>query len=728
MKIGLLIDHGKAVRIPLLIIAAGIAMTFWVDQIQELFLLLVSDASMVERLDVIVMAALLGFAVWHTSRTVYRFDIPTLPTLSDPRAAALREWMPRILGTMVPLLMGVGTWSVQHSTGLRNSGEQMSFALTAAFLVEAAVLFAFFVVRRRVFHKISSMALRPADDPRVSDWRQLPLSVRLVYLGLVSLNVVAVFVVVYAHGFLAHAFTSLGVVLMCASFLTVSGTYLTIQAARWQFPLLTFLLLESMLLQLLNVSDNHHVRFYEGMHSSDSPDPDRVVASAPLATSFEQYEENWSQVQQNGPVYVVSAEGGGIRAAAWTALVLSELEARSNGEFSKHMLAGSGISGGSLGLALFAAMVSGERRGILLPGDLPDMARYFNERDFLGGTIETMFLTDFTQRFVPGKWFIDRGERLEQGWESAWHEACVRQTTQRTLAVTTRDALAQTCSAFATRWSALWQPDMPALFFNSTQVDSGERFIQHPFSSIRQGGDLLGFFNAATSSAGILPGSSPLSAVVHNSARFTYISPAGTLPDASHLRDKNLIVRQVVDGGYFENSGTTTLAELLEFVIQRKGVLRDRCQGSLGQHDKCPIRLIHISNDPSVESMRSDDDCGQKPPPPRYGEIRAPLMALVDTRDARAATARAAIRSLFARDRVQISTTDPFTDDTVYHFRLCQGQHHLPLGWTLSPKAYSEMRRQLGVKHDQEGPSPAERRTGPDPAQLTAILAELGAH
>jgi hypothetical protein len=59
---------------------------------------------------------------------------------------------------------------------------------------------------------------------------------------------------------------------------------------------------------------------------------------------------------------------------------------------------------------------------------------------------------------------------------------------------------------------------------------------------------------------------------------------------------------------------------------------------------------------------------------------------------------------------------------------LCQGQHHLPLGWTLSPKAYSEMRRQLGVKKDQQGPDPAEPRSGPDPRQLDIILRDLSPH
>jgi len=695
-------------------------MTFWVDQIQELVLLLVTDASSLERVDVLVMSALLGFAVWHTSRTVYRFDIPTIPSLSDPRAQNLRKWAPRILGMMVPLLMGIGTLSVQAASGLRNSHETMHYVLAGIFFLESAILLVFFIVRRRVFQGVSSLALKPSDDPRVSNWSQLPKSVRWIYFGILAANVLALVLAVTMPGRLAQALTCLGVVLMCASFLTTNGTYLTIQAARWQFPLLSFLLVESMVLQLFNLNDNHHVRLYVGMHSASAPDPGRVMAPPPLGSSFEEYEEGWSQAHSTGPVYVVSSEGGGIRASAWTALVLSELEARSNGEFSKHMLLGSGISGGSLGLALFAVMVNAERQGILRPADLPDIARYFNERDFLGGTIETMFLTDFLQRFVPGRWFIDRGERLEQGWEKAWLVACSQHAPPPGN---------QACSLFSANWGLLWQPaGVPALFLNSTLVDSGERFVQHPFASIRQGGDELGFFNAAISSAGILPGSTPLSAVVHDSARFTYISPAGTLPDVTHLRDKDLVVRQLVDGGYFENSGTTTLAELLEFVIQRKGSLRDRCRGTLADPARCPIRLIHISNDPSVESMRSNDNCGQRAQPARYGEIRAPLMALLDTRDARAASARAAIRGLFAGDRVQLSAGDPFTDSTVYHFRLCNGEHHLPLGWALARAAWAEMRRQLGVRRDQQGPAPKEVRAGPDPSQLDSIVAALSAH
>jgi len=31
----------------------------------------------------------------------------------------------------------------------------------------------------------------------------------------------------------------------------------------------------------------------------------------------------------------------------------------------------------------------------------------------------------------------------------------------------------------------------------------------------------------------------------------------------------------------------------------------------------------------------------------------------------------------------------------VFHFRLCNGQYRLPLGWALSDEAFAEMQRQL---------------------------------
>jgi hypothetical protein len=55
------------------------------------------------------------------------------------------------------------------------------------------------------------------------------------------------------------------------------------------------------------------------------------------------------------PIFVVAASGGGLRAAYWTALTLAKLDDATCGQFSRHVYAYSGVSGGSLGVAAFEA-------------------------------------------------------------------------------------------------------------------------------------------------------------------------------------------------------------------------------------------------------------------------------------------------------------------------------------------------------------------------------------
>ena len=695
LTVGLVVDHAKAVRIPLLIILITVVLTFWVDQIRELFLLLTTTTHVWHQVGTLVMAGALGFAVWHTARSVYRFDIPSIPSLSNPKAEVFRKWAPRYLGAAVPLLMAVGSLTALFDKSLKNAEEEPRFWMPVLFIVETVALLVFVILRRELFGGVFGLSKTPAGDPRVSHWSQLPRSVRMVYAVIVFANVLALVLAAEVPGFLSHMGT-LALALMCACFLTVTGTYLTIQTARWQFPLLSALFALAVVLQFFGVTDNHRVRLYEGMHSFSSPNEGSIDREPVISTSLVDYTKKWSAGPPPlTPVYLVSSEGGGIRAAAWTALVLDELEIQSEGEFSKHMLLGSGVSGGSLGLAWFAAIVRGEREGVIKLDDIRPMAQLFYETDFLGPMLETMFLTDFLQRFVPSAQFVDRGERLESGWETGWAVAC--RTRPSANAVATQKPRVDVCSLFGSPWKSLGMAAdrVPALFLNSTEAQSGRRFIEEPFASLRGVGQDDAVVNAATLSTDWLPASSPLSAVVHNSARFTYVSPAGTLLDISAIKGGTPVPRQLVDGGYFDNSGATTLAELV--LLARDHV--PGCSGPSGLgSETCPVRIIHISNDPGVETMRSDDSCHASDDSrafSAYGEIRGPLLALLNTREARGAVARAAVRSLFAQGKALESETDPLTDAFVFHFRLCKGVHHLPLGWTLSAEAMSEMRRQL---------------------------------
>lgn len=143
---------------------------------------------------------------------------------------------------------------------------------------------------------------------------------------------------------------------------------------------------------------------------------------------------------------------------------------------------------------------------------------------------------------------------------------------------------------------------------------------------------------------------------VHNSARFTLVSPAGT------VRRRFETLGQVVDGGYFENSATTTLAHVIE-----------RFRATTGTD--APVTVIHISNDPGVAPFAPDGDDRCPTPPPAeaidiQGELRAPLTALLATRDARGQYAREELGEQIEARR----------NDHLCHYRLCQRQRTIPLG------------------------------------------------
>jgi hypothetical protein len=207
-------------------------------------------------------------------------------------------------------------------------------------------------------------------------------------------------------------------------------------------------------------------------------------------------------------------------------------------------------------------------------------------------------------------------------------------------------------------------------------------------------------FSDALDSRRALGETVPLATAVHNSARFTYISPAGLLKRNNVPHDQWL---RVVDGGYFENSGAVTLSEILDVVLD---------VSAARNFDITPV-VIHISNDPETSDPEAFDD------PYYFGaQIRAPLRALLNTRPARGFQARADLR----RRVLDLNETDATGRAYHFHFRLCrEGRAPLPLGWTLSRVAEQEMRRQLGM--DEAGLDSIAARNQSLRAALLGVLA-----
>src|SRR5205814_256662 len=88
------------------------------------------------------------------------------------------------------------------------------------------------------------------------------------------------------------------------------------------------------------------------------------------------------------------------------------------------------------------------------------------------------------------------------------------------------------------------------LLLNTTHVENGRRYVAAPFNDST-------FFLDGRNLHWSLGADLRLSTAVHNSARFSYVSPAARIE-----RHDGKDYGSLVDGGYFENSGLATVGDL----------------------------------------------------------------------------------------------------------------------------------------------------------------------
>jgi hypothetical protein len=715
----LLLDHLKPLRVSLWVLAITAVVTTGVDQAAELFLIAVwIDPSLGRYLALLGSSALAGLAIWYGARNAYRLNYLRWPALQERRGAGLRDWLPRVLGASVPLLVLLGYLFALNRVPHGPCGATLDCAgrtwRAGGLLLVSLALIVFFMTRRRFVNALPrlggdrpAMCARPSEEPRVDRAGLLGRTARLVYALSILANVAAT-VLIALRPELLDGIGPLAILLIAAAFFCLNGGWLCLLADRRGFPLLSSLLLLSVVLHLLHLNDNHRVRQYPGMSTHQHP----AAAPADTRPAFEDYANAWLDDRCAGrspcPVVVVTAEGGGIRGAAWTALVLARLTAMVDKRGPRHgesllprfIFAGSGVSGGSLGLAAYVALL---RQPNMRPADLEPRARNLLDHDFLAPALANMFFVDFTQRWLPGAWFDDRSRALTRAWEHAGR----REGT---------DAFAQPFGALYRQADGRPDTATPALFLNSTTVAEGRRFIQHPFRPLASPREQP--WTAAFDGSAWLDPRVPLGEAVLDSARFTYVSPAGTLETklAPGLTPPVPERLQLVDGGYFENSGASTLDE----VMHRLRVLAD------ARGLRLRFIVLHISNDPELADFVDRHDPAQPlplyttacPGPPvtgkgasPRGEATAPLLALLDTRTARGEYARAQL--LY---RLHPDPANPAQGDMLWHFRLCPGSYPIPLGWTISAPVFDELRRQLETNYPLASMADALRSqlAGPD--------------
>src|SRR5678810_286366 len=145
-------------------------------------------------------------------------------------------------------------------------------------------------------------------------------------------------------------------------------------------------------------------------------------------------------------------------------------------------------------------------------------------QDFLAPTAAALLFPDLAQRFLPFG-FPDRAKALEQSWERSWVRAGFKENPWGE-------------SGFRSLWTGTQY--LPTLLLNGTHVQTGKRVLTSNIDIAARPDAFLNVYDfyKFDPAKEIRP-----STAAHNSARFTYVSPASTLKDGTHL----------VDGGYFEN-------------------------------------------------------------------------------------------------------------------------------------------------------------------------------
>lgn len=616
---------------------------------------------------------LLGLSVWYAMRWLLLAELPALP-LPDPPGWGQR-WLPRLLGALPLAMVAVGLWT-------RGGGhEALARTWAAGFGVAAALLLAAFAWRGDLLVALRNHGWMDALPGREGvqpgrlrrDDATPALTLRVIVWSLVLTLVVGAMMFMFPVT-LPRVIGAAAVAALALASINLFGSFvLTYWPLRSGLPpLALWVLLAAVVVGFFN--DNHEVRTLERSGVPQRP---------PLKQDFEAFLKTVKAPADGGvpTVLFVASEGGGIRAAYWTAAVLQQLAWKAPDLFAHNLYALSGVSGGSLGVASW--VMSHRVEYCPAVAKEPVSARSQAERplattslgaDFVAPAVAGIFYTDLLQRFLPFPVpAFDRSRTMEDAWQRAFAHLPGRPFEH------TLDELYANC------------PALPRLLLNATVVETGQRAVLAPFASGDETDcerDAL-FLNALPAmNEDLATRRQPLAGLVHHSARFPVVSPAGTV-----LREPARAGCprgfRLVDGGYFDNSGAQTVMDL---VLQLRKDFPGRFQPL--------VLLVRNAASPLCEQKPEPDLAPGRLAP----EVTAVVGALAAVRGSHAVAARAEL----ARSGVRIVDVAVQQD---------MEAANAPLGWALSDRVRATLDAAAktvaaeAVKRFAEGDNACGRKT-----------------
>jgi len=489
---------------------------------------------------------------------------------------------------------------------------------------------------------------------------------------------------------------------------------------------------------------------------------------------------------------VVLAEGGGLRASSQAGQLLAALEVRdeltapaAGCGFFENIYALSGVSGGAVGVATYLA-ARAERNNSDQPDASADgLRRRIREtlaRDHLSALFGGMFASDVMTTIVPvelptriarilspptlrpGWWpysqddvrgLWDRADFFERGLSGAWADSG-GQTDWFEMPL---EFVTERAAGARRPYSGPGAPDRsegqaggvqadpaPVVVFGAFGADDGAMTAASNVAFAPCGREVAGDGAPSRADAGLIGLSDcffrgdralPLSTAAHLSARFPGSNPPGVLP-VPVTEDGNLLgwgARHVVDGGYFDNSGSAAAA----FAVKELHAAADRmderealllnssdcggqpcapqpCDQSSCFRQRLRIVVLHILTPPAADGNGDD-----KATPPTFPEITTPFSAVLLARDNSGRLPLDSFCRLVASDPQQaekgcddilklsgsLAGGDVSGGKGVYWIRAPLivsedrlADNHVLLGWMLGEKSHLEIGRQMNCIAD----------------------------
>ena len=252
----------------------------------------------------------------------------------------------------------------------------------------------------------------------------------------------------------------------------------------------------------------------------------------------------------------------------------------------------SGASGGSVGNATYFNLLRAKQTNDTINHELAPVQDYLNT-DFLTFTIARMLGPDVFRHIIPLYSIDDRAAALARVLEKGSGKSSLLY-----------DSMATCFSEIITQTGK--QYTLPILCINTTRMQDGRpAVISNIKLSDERFNKRLDLLNLLSEEQDI-----KLSTAVVLGASFPYVSPAGRIDSAGKVDKANYFV----DGGYFDNSGSGVVTEMISILLKNPLYIQYK--------SKLRFYIVHITNSP-------EGNADLKKVNPLINDLAAPVKTLV---------------------------------------------------------------------------------------------------